>query len=369
MAARNSRFCALIWAVAAVFCAESGPAMAWQPDQPITFVIPAGKGGGADQMAHEIAKIVAKQNLAGQPLNIANEAGGAGAQGFLDVKGDRGNPNKIIITLSNLFTTPLATGVPFDWTEFTPVAVGQVSDGSKAQLGALEQSATALEQSAEAITEVAKSTERASEQARHAASLVSSGIAQMDEMVQVVLAISQNSTQIRRIADAISHIAAQTNMLSLNAAIEAARAGEHGKGFSVVAEEVRKLAENAGRLAREIADQVRQSTEEAERGVAMVRQVSESMQALAGGVRESDNLTNSIAGAMSEQQAIVADINRNVAKLTRIGQANAAAAEEITATMIDLSTLAETTRVAVDDFNTLGVWGGQKHQAPKRPVA
>src|SRR5204862_574203 len=71
-------------------------------------------------------------------------------------------------------------------------AVGQVSDGSKAQLGALERSATALEQSAEAITEVAKSTEHASEHARRAASLVSSGITQMDEMVEIVLAISQN---------------------------------------------------------------------------------------------------------------------------------------------------------------------------------
>ncbi|HEX3865017.1 MAG TPA: methyl-accepting chemotaxis protein [Stellaceae bacterium] len=238
-------------------------------------------------------------------------------------------------------------------------AVGQVSDGSKAQLGALEQSAAALEQSADAITEVAKSTERASEQAHQAAVLVASGIAQMEEMVEIVTAISQNSAQIRRIATAISQIASQTNMLSLNAAIEAARAGTHGKGFSVVAEEVRKLAENAGGLAREIADQVRQSTEQAEKGVDTVRQVSSSMQALAGGVRETGNLSNTIASAMNEQQVIVAGINRNVAKLTRIGQANATAAEEITATMLDLSGLAETTRAAVEDFNTVGVWGGQ----------
>jgi len=111
--------------LAAVLCTLATPPAlaAWQPSQPITFVIPAGKGGGADQMAHEIATIVGKHNLAGQPFNVVNLASGAGAQGFLDVKGDRGNPGKIIITLSNLFTTPLATGVPFDWTEFTPVAM------------------------------------------------------------------------------------------------------------------------------------------------------------------------------------------------------------------------------------------------------
>ena len=56
-----------------------------------------------------------------QPIIVVNKSGGAGAGGFLDVKGDKGNPHKIIITLSNLFTTPLATGVPFNWRDLTPV--------------------------------------------------------------------------------------------------------------------------------------------------------------------------------------------------------------------------------------------------------
>jgi putative tricarboxylic transport membrane protein len=95
----------------------------WQPTQPITFVVPAGTGGGADQMAREIKALVEKDKLAAQAIDVVNEGGGAGSQGFLDVKGDKGNPDKIIITLSNLFTTPLSTGVPFDWTDFTPVAM------------------------------------------------------------------------------------------------------------------------------------------------------------------------------------------------------------------------------------------------------
>jgi putative tricarboxylic transport membrane protein len=104
--------------------ALAGPAWAeWQPTQPITFVVPAGTGGGADQMAREIKGLVEKNKLAAQPINVVNEGGGAGSQGFLDVKGDKGNPHKIIITLSNLFTTPLSTGVPFDWSDFTPVAM------------------------------------------------------------------------------------------------------------------------------------------------------------------------------------------------------------------------------------------------------
>ena len=87
------------------------------------FIIPAGTGGGADQMARTIQGIVTKHNLMKQPMVVINKAGGAGGEGFLDVKASRGNPHKIIITLSNLFTTPLATGIPFNWKDLTPVAM------------------------------------------------------------------------------------------------------------------------------------------------------------------------------------------------------------------------------------------------------
>jgi putative tricarboxylic transport membrane protein len=96
-------------------------ASAWEPSKPIEFVVPAGTGGGADQMARFIQGVAAKNKLTAQPIVVVNKSGGAGAEGFLDVKGDKGNAHKIIITLSNLFTTPLATGVPFNWRDLTPV--------------------------------------------------------------------------------------------------------------------------------------------------------------------------------------------------------------------------------------------------------
>ena len=74
-------------------------------------------------MARFIQGVVAKNKLSPQPFIVVNKSGGAGAEGFLDVKGDKGNPHKIIITLSNLFTTPLATGVPFNWRDLTPVSM------------------------------------------------------------------------------------------------------------------------------------------------------------------------------------------------------------------------------------------------------
>jgi tripartite-type tricarboxylate transporter receptor subunit TctC len=94
----------------------------WQPTKPIEFVIPAGTGGGADQMARLIAGINDKHKLSPRPFIVVNKSGGAGAEGFLHVKEKKGDAHTIIITLSNLFTTPLATGTPFNWRDFTPVA-------------------------------------------------------------------------------------------------------------------------------------------------------------------------------------------------------------------------------------------------------
>ena len=96
---------------------------AWEPVRPVEFIVPAGTGGGADQMARTIQGIVTKHNLMKQPMVVINKAGGAGGEGFLDVKSAANNPHKIIITLSNLFTTPLATGIPFNWKDMTPVAM------------------------------------------------------------------------------------------------------------------------------------------------------------------------------------------------------------------------------------------------------
>jgi putative tricarboxylic transport membrane protein len=95
---------------------------AWEPSKPIEFVIPAGTGGGADQMARLIAGLVEKHKLSPRPIIVINKAGGAGAEGFLHVKGKVGDAHTIIITLSNLFTTPLAQATPFNWKDLTPIA-------------------------------------------------------------------------------------------------------------------------------------------------------------------------------------------------------------------------------------------------------
>src|SRR5712664_324672 len=97
-------------------------ALAWEPTRPVEFIIPAGTGGGADQMARLISLIAEKHKLSPRPIIVVNKSGGAGAEGFLHVKSKKGDAHTLIITLSNLFTTPLHTGVPFNWRDPTPVA-------------------------------------------------------------------------------------------------------------------------------------------------------------------------------------------------------------------------------------------------------
>ncbi len=117
-----SRLSAWLGLVVLVAVPAAPVAAAWEPTKPIELVIPAGTGGGADQMARLIAGIAAKHKLSPQPVIAVNKSGGAGAEGFLHVKGKKGDAYTIIITLSNLFTTPLHTGVPFNWKDLTPIA-------------------------------------------------------------------------------------------------------------------------------------------------------------------------------------------------------------------------------------------------------
>jgi putative tricarboxylic transport membrane protein len=116
------RLTGLFLAAVLIVGAPGAASAAWEPTKPIEFVVPAGTGGGADQMARLIAGLAEKHKLSPRPLIVVNKSGGAGAEGFLHVKSKKGDPHTIVITLSNIFTTPLHTGIPFSWKELTPVA-------------------------------------------------------------------------------------------------------------------------------------------------------------------------------------------------------------------------------------------------------
>jgi tripartite-type tricarboxylate transporter receptor subunit TctC len=109
--------------LAVIAALAPGAASAWEPTKNVEFIVPAGIGGGAGQMAQLIQGIIQKHNLMPTSMVVISKKGGSGAEGFLYVKNAKGDPHKLIITLSNLFTTPLATGSPFSWEDYTPVAM------------------------------------------------------------------------------------------------------------------------------------------------------------------------------------------------------------------------------------------------------
>ena len=235
---------------------------------------------------------------------------------------------------------------------------GEVSTGSQSlSQGATEQAA-ALEQTSASMEEMAATTRRNADNAASAARLMSDVERQVHQsnqalgnMTQSMASIGDASAKVAKIMKTIDELAFQTNLLALNAAIEAARAGEHGKGFSVVAEEVGKLAASSAESTQEIAQLVQQAVNEARRAVETVQEVSRDMAQIEQGAHEADGMMQRISAALEQQSSAVQSINNNMANLNQIAESNASASEEITATVVELFKIADGTRREVDKFH------------------
>ena len=102
--------------------------MAWEPTSPIELIVPSGSGGGADQLARALQRIGATHGLLAQPLLVVNKSGGDGAAGLLHMKASASNPHKLLMALSNIFTTPRAGNIAFGYRELTPVGMLALDD-------------------------------------------------------------------------------------------------------------------------------------------------------------------------------------------------------------------------------------------------
>ena len=201
-------------------------------------------------------------------------------------------------------------------------AISQIADGAKDQLDATQ--------------EIFKQIENTSNKAREATNISDHGKIESVEMMKVVEKIESNSVEIGKISDLIDEIAQQTNMLSLNASIEAARAGEQGRGFSVVATEVGKLAERSGSSVKDISDLTEVARNEASGGAERMKQLQDEME--------------KISETINSVEKMNIEVQNSISNLTKIGEDNSVAAEEISASMIELSSIANNTKNKVSEF-------------------
>ena len=222
-------------------------------------------------------------------------------------------------------------------------AAAELDAGSQEMSSRTEEQAANLQQTSATmheISETVKSSADSARQAHDAAGTASTAADQGGEAVARVSAtmdgITANSRRIADIVSVIDGIAFQTNLLALNAAVEAARAGEQGRGFAVVAGEVRALAGRAAGASKEIHELIRESVEQVDRGVTIVKDAHTAMANIVGQVQGVQALINDIAQDARHQAESIGQINSAVSQLDDVTQANAARVEESAASAGEL---------------------------------
>jgi methyl-accepting chemotaxis protein len=226
-------------------------------------------------------------------------------------------------------------------------AGAQISRGSQDLAEGANNQASAIEEISANLEEMTSATRRNAESAVAARGIAtntdecakggSQAITRMGESIQK---IKDSSDRTAKIIKTIDEIAMQTNLLALNAAVEAARAGESGRGFAVVAEEVRALAQRSAQAARSTADMIGESLRNADEGVKIASEVSDSFQQIASGSHEVFGLISEIAKASTLQADGIRQVGDAIGSMDKVTQQNAANAEEAASSAEELSSQA-----------------------------
>ena len=250
-------------------------------------------------------------------------------------------------------------------------AAQSLAEGATEQAASLEETSSALEQMASVTRQNADNASRGNESMNEAGKLVGGGAEMVGRMSQAMDEICDSSEKISRIIKTIEEIAFQTNLLALNAAVEAARAGEAGKGFAVVADEVRNLAQRSAQAAHDTAELIEGTVVRVRNGSEIIGQLAESYQAIEGSTGNVGRLIQEITTATHEQAQGVDQVNNAVAQMDKVTQSNAASAEKSASASEELWAQAEMLKEVINDLMALVTGSRQQSYAsvtrPPRP--
>jgi methyl-accepting chemotaxis protein len=280
-------------------------------------------------------------------------------------------------------------------------SAGEIARSTSGQRDEARQVATAMNEMAATVAQVSENSCQASNNARVAAQLAQRGGQVVQNTVDLIRAVSEStrgtvkqveklgasSQEIGAIIGVIDDIADQTNLLALNAAIEAARAGEQGRGFAVVADEVRKLAERTSKATKEIAemirtiqtetssavDAIRSGTSKVDSGVEAAGKAGQALQEIIESSQSMQDVVAHIASAAVEQEAASSEINNSMDQMAKMVEQSSVAAKESAKACEDLNSLAQSLNLIVNKFKisdrVSSGWGGQVPGVPpaRRP--